>query len=176
MVLSVRKGFPQLPKSWQSLENIAKHASRASAIREREGERELKQRSKMINKFLLYFHLIFELHWQLTIFLLMNIFLLFSSFSPTHTHNRETDTVTLRTANQRNCRYSNQVEIWLKRERRKFNKFRGSIAEKEEREQKEERREKVKRKSTRTHMSEFVVERRKATHKKYENENVAEKH
>lgn len=64
----------------------------------------------------------------------------------------------------------------IKEEKRKFNKFRSSIAEKE---QKEESRGKVKepkRKSTRTHMSEFVVERRKATHKKYENENVAEKH
>lgn len=70
----------------------------------------------------------------------------------------------------------------IKGERRKFNKFRGSIAEKQEKEQKEEREgrerkgKRAKRKSTRTHMSEFVVERRKATHKKYENENVAQKH
>lgn len=67
----------------------------------------------------------------------------------------------------------------IKGERRKFNKFRGSIAEKEQKEEREGRERKgkrAKRKSTRTHMSEFVVERRKATHKKYENENVAQKH
>lgn len=65
----------------------------------------------------------------------------------------------------------------IKGERRKFNKFRGSIAEKEqkaEREGRERKGKRAKRKSTRTHMSEFVVERRKATHKKYEN--VAQKH
>lgn len=67
----------------------------------------------------------------------------------------------------------------IKGERRKFNKFRGSIAgkeQKEEREGRERKGKRAKRKSTRTHMSEFVVERRKATHKKYENENVAQKH
>lgn len=63
----------------------------------------------------------------------------------------------------------------IKGERRKFNKFRSSIAEKEQKEERGKVKE-PKRKSTRTHMSEFVVERRKATHKKYENENVAQKH
>lgn len=74
---------------------------------EREGEKE----PEMKNDKQIPFIFPFDIRVALTINHFLTNEHFFCSSLPHTQKNSETDTVTLRTGNQRNCRYSNQVEI-----------------------------------------------------------------